>query len=154
MSSRVCTPAPEAADPFLGGLPPTPTTTGAPAFHHLGGGSLTSPQQQQQQQASPENLVVVKMGVEELRALITDVVQKAVEGLRAAENEKAKSAAVDVDVDVDASVGLDGVGEAVVPDKGLGFQHEEEVNGDEIVVAGSFTAAENHDNGFSPMKEE
>jgi len=92
------------------------------------------------------------MGVEELRALITDVVQKAVEGLRATENEKAKSAAVDVDVD--AGAGVDGAGEAVVPDKELGFQHEEEVDGDEIVVAGSFTAAENHDHGFSPMKEE
>ena len=147
VSSRVCTPAPEAVDPFLSGLPPTPTTLSTPAFNHLGGSGTTP----QQQQSSPENLVVVKMGVDELRALITDVVQKAVEGLRAAEHEKSKTtSAVDVDP-VDA-------GAAVPSGKGVGFQQqeEEEVDGDEIVVAGSFTAAAGnlHDHGFSPMKEE
>lgn len=123
-----------------------------PAFNQLGGsGTTPQQQQQQQQQSSPENLVVVKMGVDELRALITDVVQKAVEGLRAAEHEKSKTtSAVDVDP-VDA-------GAAVPSGKGVGFQQqeEEEVDGDEIVVAGSFTAAAGnlHDHGFSPMKEE
>ena len=92
------------------------------------------------------------MGVDELRALITDVVQKAVEGLRAAEHEKGKTtSAVDVDP-VDA-------GAAVPSGKGVEFhqqEEEEEVDGDEIVVAGSFTAAagDHHDHGFSPMKEE
>jgi hypothetical protein len=124
-----------------------------PAFNHLGGsGTTPQQQQQQQQQFSPENLVVVKMGVDELRALITDVVKKAVEGLRAAEHEKSKTtSAVDVDP-VDA-------GAAVPSGKGVEFhQQEEEVDDDEIVVAGSFTAAAAagnlHDHGFSPMKEE
>jgi hypothetical protein len=103
-------------------------------------------QQQQQQQSSPENLVVVKMGVEELRALITDVVQKAVEGLRAAEGGDSKAAAVKVSVEA----GADGV-----LDKDLGFR-DEEGEGDEIVVAGSFVDAdvENQNHDFSPMKED
>jgi hypothetical protein len=89
------------------------------------------PQQQQQQQSSPENLVVVKMGVEELRALITDVVQKAVEGLRAAEGGDSKAA-----VKVNVEAGADGV-----LDKDLEFR-DEEGEGDEIVVAGSFVDAD------------
>jgi hypothetical protein len=153
VSSRVCTPAPEAVDPFLCGLPPTPTATmSAPAFGngHMGGGIATTPQQQQQQR-SPENLVVVKMGVDELRALITDVVQKAVEGLRAAEGEKNTTTAAGVD----AGVVIDG------SDKGVEFRNDDEEGmGDEIVVAGSYTAAdnvgtaENQNHQFSPMKEE
>jgi hypothetical protein len=91
------------------------------------------PQQQQQQQSSPENLVVVKMGVEELRALITDVVQKAVEGLGAAEGGDSKAAAV---VKVNVEAGADGV-----LDKDLEFR-DEEGEGDEIVVAGSFVDAD------------
>jgi hypothetical protein len=125
----------------------------APAFGngHMGGGIATTSQQQQQQR-SPENLVVVKMGVDELRALITDVVQKAVEGLRAAEGEKNMVAAVDLNRDA----GVDGV---VVDgdERGVEFQDEDGV-GDEIVVAGSFTSAdagtENQNHEFSPMKEE
>jgi hypothetical protein len=151
VSSRVCTPAPEAVDPFLCGLPPTPTATGAPALNHLGGNVMTpqqqpQQQQQQQQQSSPENLVVVKMGVEELRALITDVVQKAVEGLRAAGGGDSKAAAVKVNVEA----GADGV-----LDKDPEFR-DEEGEGDEIVVAGSLVDAdvENQNHDFSPMKEE
>jgi hypothetical protein len=128
----------------------------APAFGngHMGGGIATTSQQQQQQR-SPENLVVVKMGVDELRALITDVVQKAVEGLRAAENEKTRTAAV---VDLGVGVGADGV---VVYGSGRGVEFRDDDGiGDEIVVAGSFTAAddvgtvENQNHEFSPMKEE
>jgi hypothetical protein len=154
VSSRVCTPAPEAVDPFLCGLPPTPTATmSAPAFTngHMGGNVMT-PQSQPQQQSSPGNLVVVKMGVEELRALITDVVQKAVEGLRAAEGGKNGNADVNVNVEVDADGVVVGISE-----KDVEFRDEDGV-GDEIVVAGNYTAdAEaGHQNihGFSPMKEE
>jgi hypothetical protein len=160
VSSRVCTPAPEALDPFLGGLPPTPTTTtSAPAFNHLagGGGIVTTPQQQQ---SSPENLVVVKMGVGELRALITDVVQKAVEGLRGA----AAAAAEGESSDKTAAGGVEaeggGVAAAGFSDKAGVFQRERESvdgDGDEIVVAGRLTAgagAGDGDHGFSPMKEE
>jgi hypothetical protein len=161
VSSRVCTPAPEAVDPFLGGLPPTPTTTSAPAFNHLGGGgggNVTT----QQQQSSPENLVVVKMGVDELRALITDVVQKAVEGLRgaaAAEGDGIDKTAAD---GVEADGGGVAAAAAGFSDKAGGFQRERESvdgDGDEIVVAGRFTAAgaggaDDRDHGFGPMKEE
>ena len=100
------------------------------------GGNVTTSQQQQQQQRYPENLVVVKMGVDELRALITDVVQKAVEGLRAA-------AAADV-ADSGVGAGADGGGGVVVVDEGSDKGDEsrdEDGDGDEIVVAGGFAAA-------------
>jgi len=101
--------------------------------------------QHQQQQRLPENLVVVKMGVEELRALITDVVQKVVGGLKGGEDEsgevervggKIDDAAADLDVDVDA--GTDGFVLGTRSDKGVEGQQEEEEVGEEIVVAGRF----------------
>ena len=74
VSSRVCTPAPEAIDPFLDASP-------TPAVAHMGehpravfgGHQNTTPVAES---------VTIKMGVDELRSLITDVVQKAVEGLQ------------------------------------------------------------------------
>lgn len=102
--------------------------------------------QHQQQQRLPENLVVVKMGVEELRALITDVVQKAVGGLKGGEGEsgevervggKIDDAAADLGVDVDA--GTDSFVLGTRSDKGVKGQEEEEQGvGEEIVVAGRF----------------
>ena len=158
VSSRVCTPAPEAVDPFLCSLPPATSTGTPPAFNNVGGNVITpQQQQQQQQQSSPENLVVVKMGVNELRALITEVVQKAVKGLRAAEGE-VKTVATDagMDLDADAVCGVAAVSDA----KGVGFQEEEGEVGDDIVVAGSFATGgsgeegEHHDHEFSIMREE
>jgi hypothetical protein len=145
VSSRVCTPAPEAVDPFLCGLPPTSTvTSAAPAFNHLGATNGMAPQRQAS--SPPENLVVVKMGVEELRALITDVVQKAVGGLRAAAAEgdsKNMTAAAGADVAVSGGgAGADGVVVVVVEGSDQGDESRDEDGvGDEIVVAGSFAAA-------------
>lgn len=75
VSSRVCTPAPEAIDPFLGALTQTPAVAnmgdhGRGAFQGHGNGMPVA------------ESVVIRMGVEELRSLITEVVQKAVGGLQ------------------------------------------------------------------------
>lgn len=75
VSSRVCTPAPEAIDPFIGGSTQTPAVAnmgdhGRGAFEGHGHGTPIA------------ESVVLRMGVEELRSLITEVVQKAVGGLQ------------------------------------------------------------------------
>jgi hypothetical protein len=76
VSSRVCTPAPEAIDPFLDASPmPMPmvapmVSQGAFPQSHTGNETPTS------------NSVTIKMGVDELRTMITEVVQKAVQGLQ------------------------------------------------------------------------
>jgi hypothetical protein len=76
VSSRVCTPAPEAIDPFLDASPmPMPmvapmVSQGAFPQSHTGNETPTS------------NSVTIKMGVDALRTMITEVVQKAVQGLQ------------------------------------------------------------------------
>lgn len=139
--------------------------------------------QHQQQQRLPENLVVVKMGVEELRALITDVVQKVVGGSKGGEVERVErvggkiDAVVGVGIDEDAGVGVGvdaGTDDFVAgagTDKGVEGQQEEEGVGEEIVVAGRFDGGgaaagdeededEGNDRGeqqrlcFSPMRDE
>lgn len=86
VSSRVCTPAPEpaAVDPML------MTPSSAPIVPQKGsptprmGGTRSNP--------PATKAVVIKLGVDELRAMITEVVQKAVEGLQAAKETKEGSA--------------------------------------------------------------
>lgn len=76
VSSRVCTPAPEAVDPFLSAVP---GPMGAP----MGGLPMPMPQLVFHGPIdNGPNKLTIKMGVDELRALITDAVQKAVEGLQ------------------------------------------------------------------------
>jgi hypothetical protein len=74
VSSRVCTPAPEAIDPFLGASP-------MPAVGPMGDHSRAGFEGHHNNIPVPES-VMIKMGVEELRSLITEVVQKAIEGLQ------------------------------------------------------------------------
>lgn len=79
VSSRVCTPAPEAIDPFLGASPaPTITHMGNIGLPHGDGGA----QARARQDMHIDKSVTIKMGIDELRALMTEVVQKAVEGLQ------------------------------------------------------------------------
>jgi hypothetical protein len=83
VSSRVCTPAPEAIDPFLDAspMPMVAPMIAQGAFQgHTGNDTPTS------------KSVTIKMGVDELRTMITEVVQKAVQGLKAGSS----TAAVDV----------------------------------------------------------
>lgn len=75
VSSRVCTPAPEAIDPFLG------ASTQTPAVAHMGD-HARGPFEGHGNNTPPAESVVIRMGVEELRSLITEVVQKAVGGLQ------------------------------------------------------------------------
>ena len=74
VSSRVCTPAPEAIDPFLA---PSPMPVVAPT----GDRGRAGFEGHHNNILAPES-VVIKMGVDELRTLIMEVVQKAVEGLQ------------------------------------------------------------------------
>jgi hypothetical protein len=73
VSSRVCTPAPEAIDPFLDASPMAMpmvapmVSQGAFLQSHTGDDTPS---------------VTIKMGVDELRTMITEVVQKAVQGLQ------------------------------------------------------------------------
>jgi hypothetical protein len=76
VSSRVCTPAPEAIDPFLGASP-------MPAVAHVGGHTPRAFEDRHGNNNPVTEGVMIKMGVDELRSLITEVVQKAVEGLQA-----------------------------------------------------------------------
>jgi hypothetical protein len=75
VSSRVCTPAPEAIDPFLG------ASTQTPAVAHMGGHARGAFEGHGSNAPVAES-VVIRMGVEELRSLIMEVVQKAVGGLQ------------------------------------------------------------------------
>lgn len=75
VSSRVCTPAPEAIDPFL------EVSTHAPAIADMGShgrGAFGG----QQNNTSVAESVVIRMGVQELRELIAEAVQKALGGLQ------------------------------------------------------------------------
>lgn len=84
VSSRVCTPTPEVIDPFLGASPtPAVANMGAHARMAFEGQHNNTPVAQS---------VTIKMGVEELRSLITEVVQKAVEGLQADKSMEAVDA--------------------------------------------------------------
>jgi hypothetical protein len=74
VSSRVCTPAPEAIDPFLD-VSPMPMV--APM---LAQGAF---QDHPSNNTPTSKSVTIKMGVDELREMITEVVQKAVQGLQA-----------------------------------------------------------------------
>jgi hypothetical protein len=114
VSSRVCTPAPEAIDPFLG------ASTQAPAVAHMGDHARGAFEGHQNNSSVAES-VVIRMGVEELRSLITEVVQKAVGGLQSdksiADVDLVSQEQVDeavAGVQVDQSV--EGVNEAVVDD--------------------------------------
>jgi hypothetical protein len=107
--SRVCTPAPEAVDPMLNASPPN-----VPMVPHIGDfGTINNvPNSMPVQRA-----VVIKMGVEELRALITDVVQKAIDGLQSARMEqKSRTAGEETeDADMGEEIIVAGVvGESVV----------------------------------------
>lgn len=79
VSSRVCTPAPEAIDPFLSASP-------APAAAHMGNSGLShgsgGAQTRVRNDMHVDKSLTIKMGIDELRALMTEVVQKAVEGLQ------------------------------------------------------------------------
>jgi hypothetical protein len=114
VSSRVCTPAPEAIDPFLG------ASTQAPAVAHMGDHARGAFEGHQNNSSVAES-VVIRMGVEELRSLITEVVQKAVGGRQSdksiADVDLVSQEQVDeavAGVQVDQSV--EGVNEAVVDD--------------------------------------
>jgi hypothetical protein len=99
VSSRVCTPAPEAIDPFLEDSPAPMVAPmlakGNGAFHGYSGNDLPA----------AEN-VTIKMGVEELRALITEVVRKAVKEVQAG---RSVASAGDSSAQ---NVGVDGSGQA------------------------------------------
>ena len=75
VSSRVCTPAPEAIDPFLA----APSQT--PAVASMGNHGREVFEGQQNSMPVAES-VVIRMGVQELRELIKEAVQKAVGGLQ------------------------------------------------------------------------
>jgi len=75
ISSRVCTPAPEAIDPFLG------VSTQTPAVANMGDHGRGAFEGQQNNMPIAES-VVIRMGVQELRDLISEAVQKAVGGLQ------------------------------------------------------------------------
>jgi hypothetical protein len=73
VSSRVCTPAPEAIDPFLDAspMPMVAPMIAQGAFQSQTGNDTPG-----------SKSVTIKMGVDELRTMITEVVQKAVQGLQ------------------------------------------------------------------------
>lgn len=75
VSSRVCTPAPEAIDPFLEG------SAHAPVIADMGSHGRGASRGQQNNTPVAES-VVIRMGVQELRELIEEAVQKAVGGLQ------------------------------------------------------------------------
>lgn len=75
VSSRICTPTLEAVDPALG-TPPAGIVPHA---------RMASYQSQMDGNIPISNNVLIKMGVDELRVLITEVVQKAVQGLQKTE---------------------------------------------------------------------
>ena len=75
VSSRVCTPAPEAIDPFL------EVSTQTPAIANMGDHARGAFESQQNKTPVAES-VVIRMGVQELRELIAEAVQKAVGGLK------------------------------------------------------------------------
>lgn len=75
VSSRVCTPAPEPVDPALG-TPPVGMVPHAHIAGHRGQMGGNTP---------ISDNVLIKIGVDELRVLITEIVQKAVQGLQRTE---------------------------------------------------------------------
>nr|OQO17298.1 hypothetical protein B0A51_13816 [Rachicladosporium sp. CCFEE 5018] len=68
--SRVCTPAPEAVDPMLIMAGPAPAAV------------MTNQAQSVMSSVSAPKAVVIKMSVDELRALMTEVVQKVLDGVQ------------------------------------------------------------------------
>lgn len=79
VTSRVCTPAPEAIDPSLENSP-AQVDIGGPQLANNPGFIEAFSQGQTRGGTLTPRIVMIKMGVDELRALITEVVQKAVEG--------------------------------------------------------------------------
>lgn len=75
VSSRVCTPAPEAIDPYLGVSTQTPTVA------NMGDHGRGAFEGQQNSMPVAES-VVIRLGVQELRELIAEAVQQAVGGLK------------------------------------------------------------------------
>lgn len=100
VSSRVCTPAPEAVDPFLAAssAPVAPQATSS-GHSHVRGAGLPQDGVQGHNELAHKS-VVIEMGVEELRALVTEAVQKAVEGLQVANKSAESGTGDDVDDEI------------------------------------------------------
>ncbi|KAK6407842.1 hypothetical protein LTR95_018493 [Oleoguttula sp. CCFEE 5521] len=77
--SRVCTPAPEAVDPMLIMSGPPPAAV------------MTNQAQNIMSSAPTPEAVVIKMSVDELRALMTEVVQKVLDGAQVQRHGSAKT---------------------------------------------------------------
>ena len=124
VSSRVCTPAPEpaAVDPMLMNM-----NTPAPMVPQMGNPTPVMGTPMQSGHATPvqqPKAVVIKLGVDELRALIAEAVQKAVEGLQAAKEVSVAVAVAEEEVGENIVV----AGSVEVGDKGVG-QGDDQVMG-------------------------
>jgi hypothetical protein len=105
-TSRVCTPAPEAVDPVLSALPSVAPTV--PQTDSAGMQPLS------RNDTLVQRAVMIKMGVEELRTLIAEVVQRVIDGAQTVKSEpKSDESNTDAAI-VDETVVGNAVNESVV----------------------------------------
>lgn len=125
VSSRVCTPAPESAaiDPML-------MTTPEPMVPQMGSPTPMMATPMQSGRQSPANkAVVIKLDVDELRALIAEAVQKAVEGLQAVKKAKEVKGAATAESEVGENIVIVGSMEGA-KDDAVQKQGDDQVMGD------------------------